>query len=60
MSNNRQIKSRGATAYRSPRVIEQPLDSGGNYISPAGMKQGLSGVEGDLSNVGTLGTSIIE
>ncbi len=55
MSEMKPLGSPG-TIYEAPKVTEQRLDSGGNYVSPASAGGGTNG----LLKPGTLGTSIIE
>jgi hypothetical protein len=47
----------GSVAYEAPKVSEESLDAGGNYVSPAPKSAGTFDGSG---GAGTLGNSIIE
>ena len=57
MSTLQQLGNSGGVIYEAPKVTEETLDSGGNYVSPAStVTVGTNGVV----KTGTLGNSIIE
>lgn len=55
MSTLQPLGNSSGGGYEAPAVTEQPLDSGGNYVSPAS-----AGGTNTLTKPGTLGNSIIE
>lgn len=60
MSDTKQVKTLGGTVYAAPRVTEESLDSGGNYVGPTWPERKLSTDSGASFGAGTLGTSVIE
>lgn len=60
MSNSKSIQLTGKSAYEAPRVTEEPLDSGGNYVAPT-WPGGKTSADPDGSyGEGTLGNTPIE
>lgn len=60
MSDGIPIQRTGKLAYEAPRVTEEPLDSGGNYVGPTWPERKVPAAAGGSFGVGTLGNSIIE
>lgn len=56
MSTLQPLGSSPAGAYEAPAVTEEPLNSGGNYVSPAS----VVGTNALGKKTGVLGNSIIE
>lgn len=57
MSELEPIGSSPSATYEAPKVSEEPLDPGGNYVSPASTDGSRPIGSG---GVGTLGNSMIE
>ncbi len=57
MSELKPLGSSSGVIYEAPKVTEQSLNSGGNYVSPA---SSVATGTNKLLKSGTLGTSIIE
>ncbi len=61
MSDGIPIQRAGKMAYEAPRVTEEPLDSGGNYVGPTWPERKMSADAGaTYGGGGTRGGSIIE
>ncbi|MEI6516086.1 MAG: hypothetical protein WCO77_08915 [bacterium] len=56
MSTLQPLGSTPEGGYVAPAVTEEPLNSGGNYVSPAS----AGGTNALIKKPGTLGNSIIE
>ena len=57
MSILKPIEKSGSLTYEAPKVSEETLDEGGNYVSPASAGGGAPNGAG---RPGTLGNTIIE
>lgn len=60
MSDVKQAKMSGSTVYEAPRVTQESLDGGGNYVGPTWPERKVSADAGASYGAGTLGNSIIE
>jgi hypothetical protein len=57
MSKLKRVENSESLAYEAPKVTEETLDEGGNYVSPAPQN---GSAPDRSSSAGTLGNSIIE
>jgi hypothetical protein len=57
MSELQPLQNSGSVTYEAPKVSEETLDAGGNYVSPA---SGSGVASAGTGGAGTLGNSIIE